>query len=148
MDILPNLLPHVLFVLSMLVNLSLIIFFIFQKNNKERFNFLILVAAVFFIIFASSGRFSDYFFTPEWTFIFTQMVIMTLLVLTGINLAVSRVTASLLLLIYLVTLTTNHLWAEIIGATVYIINSYWFIRSAINLVFPKKRPELPPLYPQ
>lgn len=139
MEPLGGIIPAIIFGISMLVNLALIVFFVYQKNNVERLHFLILVAIVLFIVYASSGVFSDYFYTPEWSFTFTQMVIISFLVMVSKTLALNRVVVGILLLVYFLALGTNQFWAQILATTAYLINSYWFIQSAYQKVFPPKR---------
>ena len=97
------------------------------------------MAVIFFIFHVATGSFSDYFYNANWSFALTQMVIVTLLVLTGMKLVLNPITYAVLLAIYVFTLYTPTPWAQIIGVTVYIINSYGFIRGAFELVFPSTK---------
>ncbi len=69
------------------------------------------------------------------------MVILAFLVFTGTPLIIKPLTAMLLLLVYFVTLSNQDFLARMIGVISYIILSYGFIRSAIDILFPPKAPQ-------
>ncbi len=134
MDLFADLLPLVLQGISILVYLCLVVFFFTKKTSEEKINYLLLVGAILLVIYLSEGGFGDYFYNTTWTFALTQMVIVTLLVVTGTKTILSPLTYVVLLLIYVITFSSHTLWAQLLGSLVYIINSYGFIRAAYDIV--------------
>jgi hypothetical protein len=136
MGFLETVLQPLIQVIHILVYLCLIVFFFNKKTILDRILFLIVVAGIFFLVNASIGNYSNFFFTSDWTFTFTEMVIISWLLVAGIPFILKRTTVSILLVIYFASLYTHTPWSQIIGSVTYITVSYGFIRSAWNLLFP------------
>ena len=114
---------------------TIIVHTIDLKSNEERFKFILIVVGIFVILFLSEGKFSSFFFNPQWPFMFTQLILMTYLSFVGIDLIIGKKTVLILFIIFLVGLTSNAFIAFMIGAAVYLILATGFIIYSFKTVF-------------
>ena len=118
---------------SALVYGALLILFVAQPNNSERFKFLLIAIGVFVILALSQGTFLGSAYN-RWPFMFTQMVILSFLALSGIPLMIQKETVVVLLLVFVIGLNSNFALALLIGITSYIVVSFKLLSTAFKIV--------------
>ena len=70
----------------------------------------------------------------HWPFMFTQMVILSFLALSGIPLMVQKETVLIMLVVFVIGLNSNFAVAFLVGITAYIVISYKLILTALSII--------------
>ena len=118
--------------------IAIVIHFIHQPNNEARFKFIFIVLGFFSIFYFATGKFTSFLYNPEWSFMLTQMAIMLFLSFMGVHMLIDRNAVLILVILFLITITSKIFLAVFLGWIAYIIVIFGFIYSAYKKIAEKQ----------
>lgn len=119
-------------IMSYVIYLCILVQFLNQKTDLAKIRFVLIVAGVFFIQFLGAGLFPELLNRPELPWAFTQMAILGLLAMTGIELAIDRLTVLLLFGVFFIAWSSGAVVAFYVGTLAYFFVCYGFIASTFK----------------
>jgi hypothetical protein len=116
---------------------AIIVHFCFKKNNKERLEYIIIVGIFFAVLFISWGTIDPFNYGQEWPFIFTAMIFMAIVALTGIKMLIPNWLVVVLLAAFLISMMSQMFFAYLIAIPSFLMLATGFIYSAFKLLHDK-----------
>ncbi|GEM_PF-5792620 len=121
-------------IVQYLLYAAIVVQFLAQPDNSSRFRFLLIVLGMFFVLWLAQGVSSSFFHSPQWPFMFTQMVLISLLVFAGVPLMISKEMVVVLFLVFVIGLNSSIGIAWFIGVLAYLIVAFGFLYSTLQIL--------------